>query len=804
MTTDGNPAPPGVLVDRYTIERCVGRGGMATVYAAHDSKHDRVVAVKILHPELASSLGAGRFMREIAIAARLAHPHILPLYDSGEAEGFLYYVMPFVTNESLRDRLRREKRLGVDEALRIGCQVASALDFAHRHHVVHRDIKPENILLQDGHAVVADFGIALAVRGSPNERLTSTGLMLGTPAYMSPEQVTGESTLDGRSDVFSLACVLYEVLAGEPPFAGRTAQAAIAKRLTTPPPRIRAVRADVPHAVEEVLLRGLATSPGDRFPTAEDFRRALETCQERAAPAAARGRVVRRAAAAAVAALVVALAVWGGLRPFLGQGTARTLAVLPLRSVSADPEYTYMADGLTDALTEMVRGRGVRVVAHTSAMRYATGGVGGMDMDMGGMGDDGSADMDGGMAPAGPPKSLTEIARDLHADIVMQGSFARTGDSVRVSATLVEPETQRTVWTETYVRHARELFALQEELAGTIVRIVGQSQDAQAPVEHVQSPEAHALYLKGSYFQAHWNLPQAIASFQQAVALDPTDAPAQAGLSRAYYFQAFFGDVAPAIALTAMRQAATAALEQDSLLAEAHAQMALVSMLQEWDWDAAERHFRRALELSPDHAQIRHDYAHFLLAQGRHAESLAETARAVALDPANPMLTSCLGWHSLFDRQHDRAITYAAEANAMMPDSWAQVVRGWGLLGKGEGDAALDALREATHLSGSAFAVAALAYGLAVSGKTEEARAVLDELLRRMEDEYVSPYDIATVYAGLGDGDETFRWLRRAAEERSTFIVHLAWDDRFERWRGDDRYRSLVERELRLRIPARS
>lgn len=226
-------------------------------------------------------------------------------------------------------------------------------------------------------------------------------------------------------------------------------------------------------------------------------------------------------------------------------------------------------------------------------------------------------------------------------------------------------------------------------------------------------------------------------------------------------------------------------------------------MLQEWDWGGAERSFRRALELSPDHAQIRHDYAHFLLAQGRQPESLVESARALALDPVNPMLTACLGWHSLFDHRHEQAVTYASEAHTLMPDSWAQIVLGWALLGKGERDSALVALRQASQLSTSAFTMVALAHGLAVTGRVEEARGELRKLLRHLELEYVSPYDIATVYAALGDGDEMFKWLRRAAEERSSFIVHIAWDDRFERWRLDDRYRRLVEQELKLKVPVR-
>lgn len=277
---DNAPGLPSILAERYEIVRRIGSGGMATVYLARDQKHDRDVAVKILHPELAQSLGAERFLREINIAAQLTHPNILPLHDSGEAGGLLYYVMPFVVGESLRDRLTREKQLPLDEALRITCEVASALDYAHRQNVVHRDIKPENILLQDGHAMVADFGIARAIGSASEGSLTATGMTLGTPQYMSPEQSTGEQALDGRSDLYSLASVLHEMLAGEPPFTGPTAQTVIAKRLSGPPPRIRAVRPSIPVALEEALLRALDPIPADRYPNLEQFRLALASCSQ--------------------------------------------------------------------------------------------------------------------------------------------------------------------------------------------------------------------------------------------------------------------------------------------------------------------------------------------------------------------------------------------------------------------------------------------------------------------------------------------------------------------------------------------
>ncbi len=292
-----------VFGERYTIERELGSGGMAIVYLAHDRKLDRDVALKVLRAELGAVLGAERFLTEIKISARLDHPHILTLIDSGDADGMLYYVLPYVRGETLRDKLKREHQLGLDEALTITKQVASALDYAHRQGLVHRDIKPENILLQEGEAMLTDFGIALAVTQAGGSRLTQTGLSLGTPQYMSPEQATGDRTVDARSDVYSLASVLYEMLAGEPPVSGGSAQAMIAKLMTEKPTRLRILRDTLPHAVDEAVAKALAKTPADRFSSAGDFVRALEAGAKQAAPAATTRR--RTAILAATAAVVM-------------------------------------------------------------------------------------------------------------------------------------------------------------------------------------------------------------------------------------------------------------------------------------------------------------------------------------------------------------------------------------------------------------------------------------------------------------------------------------------------------------------
>ncbi|MBI2537255.1 MAG: protein kinase, partial [Gemmatimonadetes bacterium] len=352
------------------MEREVGRGGMATVYQAEDVRHRRSVALKVLLPELAVAIGPERFLREIGIAARLQHPHILPLYDSGEVEGCLYYVMPFVEGESLRDRLAKEGRLPLEEAVRIAREVADGLAYAHERGVVHRDIKPENILLSAGHVVIADFGIARAVDAAGGTAITHTGMVMGTPAYMSPEQSFGECTVDQRSDIYSLACVLYEMLASEPPFAAPTAQAMIAQRVSSPAPHITAVMPAVPASLDDVLARALATDAADRYSAAAEFGDALVD------------------------------AIGAGVRPGRSAPGTPSVAVLPFTSMSADPENEYFSEGITEEIINVLaRIGGLRVAARSSSFAFKDKGL-----------------------------DIPTLARKLGVATVLEGSVRRAGN----------------------------------------------------------------------------------------------------------------------------------------------------------------------------------------------------------------------------------------------------------------------------------------------------------------------------------------------------------------------------------------
>ncbi|MGQ0562479.1 MAG: serine/threonine-protein kinase [Gemmatimonadota bacterium] len=348
------------LAGRYVIDREIGAGGMATVYLAEDLEHHRTVALKVLRPELAAAFGKDRFLAEISVTANLQYPHLLPLFDSGEADNLLYYVMPFVDGESLRQRLERDPQLPVDDTIRIAIAVAGALDYAHRHGVVHRDLKPENILLQDREPVVSDFGIALAVSKAAGERITQTGFSLGTPQYMSPEQATADSPIDARSDVYSLAAVIYELLTGEPPHSGRTAQQIIARKLTETARPIRDTRPNVDARVEAAIAKGLEKLPADRWKTAHDFAEALCGSPPTVTGSKNRARAKRMSLAAAVLALP-ALSGWTLWRRQALDPVAlnrSTVAVLPFRVSGADPAVRYLGEGMTDLLGTLLTGEG--------------------------------------------------------------------------------------------------------------------------------------------------------------------------------------------------------------------------------------------------------------------------------------------------------------------------------------------------------------------------------------------------------------------------------------------------------------
>jgi serine/threonine-protein kinase len=504
------------LADRYRVERELGRGGMATVYLARDLRHDRPVALKVLRPELAASLGPERFLREISIAARLQHPHILPVHDSGEAAGRLWYTMPYVEGESLRQRILREGQLPLDQAVRIALQVLSALGYAHAHGVIHRDIKPENILLEGDEAVVADFGVARAITAAGDDRLTETGFALGTPAYMSPEQAGASRDLDGRSDLYALGCVVYEMLAGQPPFVGVTAQQLVARHAMDPVPPLRTVRATVPEGVEQAVLRALAKVPADRFRTAAEFAGAMSTPRETAVVSSPKSPRYRGRRMMALSAAGLALAVAGYLwwpRPHAALDP-NLVAVVPFRVKGAVPALGYLHEGMLDLVAARLTGEGgARATDPGSVMAAWRRAAGSQSDDL-------------------PERDALALASRLGAGQLLLGGVVGTTDHLTLNASLLPVAGGRP-------RVEAKVEGVADSLPQLVDRLIAQliTEEAGAPrglAGLVNRPlPALRLYLEAQAAYRRANYPDAVARLSQALDLDSTFALAGLRLASA-------------------------------------------------------------------------------------------------------------------------------------------------------------------------------------------------------------------------------------------------------------------------------
>jgi serine/threonine protein kinase/tetratricopeptide (TPR) repeat protein len=724
------------LAGRYRIERELGQGGMAVVFLAEDLKHRRRVAVKVLRPELARSIGSGRFFREIEIAAQLSHPHIVPLFDSGEAGSFLYFVMPFIEGETLRDRLTREKQLPVDDALRITRGVADALGYAHGLGIVHRDIKPENILLQAGHPVVSDFGIASALQAATRDKLTDPGFAVGTPEYMSPEQSVGES-VDARSDVYSLGCALYEMLAGNPPFTGATAQAIQARKILDTVPRLRTVRELVPEGVEQAIRTALAKAPADRYASAADFVAALD-------------------------------------RPAVTRAPARSVAVLPFLSLSGDPENEYFADGITeDVIAQLSKIRSLKVISRTSVMMFKK-----------------------------REHSLKEIGAMLSAATLLEGSVRRAGDRVRIVAQLIDAETDRHLWAETYDRQLTDIFAIQSDVALQIASALraelSPDEERRIHREPTRDVQAYQLYLQGRHwFVSHTaeGLRNAIEYFERATQRDPGYALAYADLAQAYTELALAsggGIFQPDQAFSLAREAVSKALALDSALGEAHCMLGFLMFVRDFNWIGAEAEFRRALELNPGSADAYDLYGRMLAALGRHDEAIPLVARGQELDPLSHRtdLPSAL----LRAGRYEEALAAVRHAVDLDPEyGRARATLGWVYLKLGRVEEGLAELEQGAALTTSdTMFLAQLGEAYGLHGRQEKAREVLRQLEERSRGEYVTPYYFAYVHTGLGEFDTAIDRLEQALTERSGGLYGIKASFLFAPLRGHPRFEALL------------
>lgn len=720
MTLD--PRLTSALSDRYRLERELGAGGMATVYLAQDLKHDRKVAIKVLRPELAVVIGADRFLSEIRTTARLQHPHIVPLFDSGSIGldgpsaplSLLFYVMPYLDGESLRQRMSREPALSTEESVRLVREVADALGYAHAHGVVHRDIKPENIMLQSGHAVVADFGIARAMSVAGSDRVTQVGLALGTPAYMSPEQAAGERDVDGRTDQYALASVLYELLAGEPPFTGATVEAILVQRFTKPAPRLSVKRPAIARAIDAAISTAMARAPEDRFPSMSGFAAALEGAGDD-----------------------------GPLE--------RSIAVLPFANMSGDPENEYFSDGISEeiinALTQLP---GLRVAARTSAFSYK-----GRNVD------------------------LRTVGDQLDVATVLEGSVRKSAGRIRITAQLIKVADGYHLWSERYDRELTDVFAIQDEIAAAIagklqLTLGVEANRGRAPTANV---EAYDLYLKGRalFKQRGPALPLAVECFEQASALDPGLALAYTGLADALLVMALYGMVSTREIGERARQATTRALELDPDLPSAQVVLGLYSLLVDFDRTRSAASFERAVDLDPSSVDARTiqavlDYC-YIRGDRRGAEAMIQAV--IELDPRSANARAQAGIILTWSGKFDEAMAQAARGIEFDPGAfypyWAHYIAQAAGPNPAQAVAAGPALL--ARFGRHPWLMMAMAYAAGRSGQRERAEALHAELLGRSQGEYVQPVALAISALAAGKSAESFAHLSEAARVKDPLLA---------------------------------
>lgn len=773
----------GKTLGHYQVVEQLGAGGMGVVYRAHDTRLERDVALKVLPPgTLADESARKRFRKEALALSRLNHPNIATIHDfdtEGETD---FIVMELIPGTRLDEKCGEQSN-SQDELIRVGIQLAQGLGAAHAAGVLHRDLKPSNLVCTpDGRLKILDFGLARLHEAPSTGARTETASHLdhaaGTLPYMAPEQLRGEH-LDERTDIYGAGAVLYELATGRRPFFGSTAASLTDAILHQEPPPPSSFSGQISPDLEKIILKALDKHPARRYQSASDLGADLQRARggqvplPRAAAGARRNRVATIAAALILGIAAVGLNV-GGARDqvleILAPREAEPIAVLPLSNLSQDPKQDYFVDGMTrELITQLGRIASLRVTASFSSMQYKKSN-----------------------------KPVPEIARELKVKKILSGSVRRSGERGRVALELVEFPSGRQVWSHSYDCDLGDALTAQAQIAQAVareidVRVTRKDKARLAALQPV-NPAAHDEYLKGV---AERQPEKAKEHFERAIALDPNFATGLTALADWYIARGWFGqNYAPIETYPKVKELALKAMALDPGDATPHVQLATVKLHHEWDWDGAEREAKRAIELNPSHAGAHHLYAHHLMALDRLEDSVMESRKASQLDPLNPTLSTCVGWHCLYARQYEEAITQClklVKQEKAVPLTYYYLGRVYVQTGKLEQGIA--ALQTSVEKSGGATRMlSTLGYAYGRAGRRAEAEQVLAEMTERAKTKYISAMDFAVVYAGLGDKQQTFEWLEKGYLERSTWLVHLKWDDRFSGVRTDPRFAVLLQR----------
>jgi serine/threonine-protein kinase len=769
----------GKTISHYKVLEKLGGGGMGVVYKAEDTKLKRPVALKFLPPEWTRDEDAkARFMHEAQAASALDHNNICTIYEVGETEdGQLFIAMALYEGETLKYKIERSP-LKLDEAIELSMQIAQGLAKAHQKEIVHRDIKPANVFItNDGVAKILDFGLAkLAGR----TMLTKEGTTLGTTAYMSPEQAHG-TEVDHRTDIWSLGVVLFEMLTGQVPFKGDFEQSVVYSILNEEAEPVTGLRTGVPLELERIVTKALAKTPGERYPHAEDMsvdlgaiKKQIEIGKSRKLPGETKSPTRKPVYLYRGLAVLLALVVLLGIYFWPEQRTPiDSIAVLPLDNLSGDSEQDYFVDGMTEVLiTELSKIRALGVTSRPSAMRYKN-----------------------------TDKSLPEIAEELKVGALVTGSALRIGNRVRITAQLIEAETDRHLWANSYERDFSDILALHREVALAITQEVKTQLTPQdeaflseaRPVD----PEAYDLYLRGRHFlnkRTAEALKTALEYFQQAKDRDPTYALAYAGIADCYVILPFYAGLSSKESFPKAQAAALQALQMDERLAEAHAALAMTYLLLDGNWVSAEKSFLRAIELNSNYATAYHWYGGvYLISLARFDEAIAEVKRALALDPLSLVINTSLGINYSFARNYDLAIEQLRKTIEMDQNFYlAHYFLGVSYIFKGQIFNGMEHLRQAMGLDNDPRILAAIGYAYGISGNREEAQKTLVRLEELSSTRVVSAYDFATIYAGLGDKEKAIQFLQRSLEQREWWLVWLRVFPFWDNLRDDARFVELL------------